>query len=127
MQLPAARKHFLCAKCKNKLRAPVSDSAPLRVLQLYITVAATDGQPTPLRMKPLPVVVEAPPDSFTWGSMNMSTFDSESASMAVPTQFNIARDSRGRNVVAYSFNSEASKAIWCSAGAFRGEAPDAPL
>ena len=127
MQLPAARKHFLCAKCENKLKAPVSDSAPLRVLQLYITVAATDGQPTPLRMKPLPVVVEAPPDSFTWGSMNTNTFDSENVSMAVPTQFNIAQDSHGRHVVAYSFNSEASKAIWCSAGAFRGEAPDAPL
>ena len=126
MQLPAARKHFLCAKCKNKLKASVSDSAPLRVLQLYITVAATDGQPTPLRMKPLSVVVEAPPDSFTWGSMNMSTFDSESASMAVPTQFNIAQDSHGRHVVAYLFNSEASQAIWCSAGAFRGEAPVAP-
>ena len=47
--------------------------------------------------------------------------------MAAPTQFNIGRDSHGRNVMAYSFNSEASKAIWCSAGAFRGEAPDAPL
>ena len=127
MQLSAGRKHFLCAKCENKLRVPVSDRTPLRVLQLYITVEATDGQPTPLRMKPLSVVVEAPPDSFTWGSMNTNTFDSESVSMAVPTQFNIARDSRGRNVVAYSFNSEASKAIWCSAGAWRGEAPDAPL
>ena len=126
MQLSAARKHFLCAKCENKLRAPVSDSAPVRVLQLFITVEATDGQPTPLRMKPLSVVVEAPPDSFTWGSMNTNTFDWESVSKAEPTQFNIGRDSHGRNVVAYSFNSEASKAIWCSAGAFRGEAPVAP-
>ena len=31
-----------------------------------------------------------------------------------------------RPMVAYLFNSEASKAIWCSAGAFRGEAPVAP-
>ena len=126
MQLSAGRKHFLCAKCEKKLRVPVSDKTPLRVLHLFITVEATDGQPTPLRMKPLSVVVEAPPDSFAWGSMNTNTFDSESVSMAVPTPFNIAR-SRGRNVVAYSFNSEASKAIWCSAGAWRGEAPDAPL
>ena len=123
MQLPAARKHFLCAKCKNKLRAPVSDSAPLRVLHLYITVAATDGLPTPLRMKPLPAVVEAPPDSFAWGNLNMSRFDSESAPMAEPKQFNIAQDSHGEGVRAYLFNSESSQAIWRAAGAFRGEAP----
>ena len=123
LQLSAARKHFLCAKCKNELKAPVSDSAPVRVLHLYITVAATDGLPTPLRMKPLPVVVEAPPDSFAWGNLNRPRFDLESASMAEPTQFNIAQDSHGEGVRAYLFNSEASHAIWCAAGAFRGEAP----
>ena len=77
-------------------------------------------------MKPLPVVLEAPPDSFAWGSLKSHTFESESASMAVPTQFHIAQDRRGARVVAYLFNSEASKAIWYSAGAFRGEARVVP-
>ena len=68
MQLSAARKHYLCARCEKNVKAPVSDSAPLRVLHLYVTVAATDGDPTPLRMKPLPIILEAPPDSVECGS-----------------------------------------------------------
>ena len=44
------------------------------------------------------------------------------ASTAVPTHLRIAQNSK----MAYLFNSEASKAIWCSAGAFRGEAPVVP-
>ena len=123
LQLSAARKHFLCPKCKKELRVSGAGSVPLRVLHLYITVAATDGRPTPLRMKPLAAVVEAPPDSFAWGNLNVPRFDSESASMAEPTQFNIAQDSHGEGVRAYLFNSESSQAIWCAAGAFRGEAP----
>ena len=125
MQLSQARKHYLCAKCKNEQKAPVSDSAPLRVLHLYVTVAATDGLPTPVRMKPLPVVLEAPPDTFAWHSSKMHTFD-QPASMAVPTRLDIALDRHGARVVAYAFNPEESKEIWCSAGAFRGEAPVAP-
>ena len=118
MQLPAPRKHYLCAKCKNELKAPVSDSAPLRVLHLYITVAATDGLPTPLRMKPIPVVLEAPPDSWAWNKVKLD-FDLDSASKAVPMKLQIGKDKQ----IAL-FNSEASKTIWCSAGAFRGEAPE---
>ena len=105
--------------------APVSDSAPLRVLHLYVTVAATDGLPTPVRMKPLPVVLEAPPDTFAWHSSKLHTFD-QPASVAVPTRLDIALDRHGARVVAYAFNPEESKGIWCCAGAFRGEAPVAP-
>ena len=89
---------------------------------MHVTVAAADGLPTPVRMKPLPVVLEAPPDSFAWGSLELQTLDLESAPTAVPTHLRIAQNSK----MAYLFNSEASKAIWCSAGAFRGEAPVVP-
>ena len=120
MQLSAARKHYLCAKCKDEQNAAVSVNAPLRVLHLYVTVAAADGLPTPVRMKPLPVVLEAPPDSFAWGRLKPTVHWGEPD--AVPTHLSIAQNEK----IAYLFNSEASERIWCFAGAFRGEAPVAP-
>jgi uncharacterized protein YoaH (UPF0181 family) len=38
----------------------------------------------------------------------------------------MVEDRHGGQVVAYLFNCKASKAIWCYAGAFRGEASEAP-
>ena len=83
----------------------------LRVLHLYVTVPATDGLPTPVRMKPLPVVLEAPPDSFAWGK--------GAHRMAVPTSMAVPKKLER----AWWFSSEESAAIWCSAKAFRAEAP----
>ena len=113
LQLAAARKHYLCAKCNNDGKAPVSGSAALRVLHLYVTVAAKDGLPTPLRMKAVPVVLEAPPDTFGWNVAPGSA--SVDYSLAVPSQFQIAE-----SLVAYKYNTDASEAIWSSAQSFRG-------
>ena len=116
MQLAAARKHYLCARCKNKQNAPISDSVPLRVLHLYVTVGATDGLPTPVRMKPVPIALEAPPDSFCWGSsrLPLPVVMKKSEPKAVPIFV--------AGSIGYSFNAEASKRIWSSAKAFREQA-----
>jgi hypothetical protein len=97
--------------------------APLRVLHLYVTVAATDGLPTPVRMKPLAVVLQAPPDCFAWGKVPVLV---EEGPAAVPSLLNIEHRAVGRAESAYLFNAEASNAIWCSAKAFRDETLVAP-
>ena len=113
IQLSAARKHYMCANCKNAQNAPVSDSAPLRVLRLHVTVAATDGLPTPVRMKPVSVVLEAPPDSFAWGRPTSSA-PGTTRREALSGFFT---DGSKRM---HAFRGEASQAIWHAATAFRG-------
>ncbi len=114
LHLPGTRKHYLCAKCKDEQHAPVSDSAPLRVLHLYVTVAATDGLPTPVRMKPMSIVLEAPPDSFAWCSPKLHTaLTVRFATKAVPTQFHIAEDRRGNRLMGYLFVAEGSTSLLC--------------
>ena len=79
-------------------------------------------------MKPLPVVLGAPPDIFAWGSATPASAsaptpslgESGAAGAAAPTRLGV-----GARMPAYAFHAEASTAIWCSAGAFRGEAPAA--
>jgi hypothetical protein len=124
MQLGAAREHYRCCKCKEAGTAPGSASAPvseddkpLRVLHLYVTVTASqDGQHTPVRTKPLAVVLQAPPDCFGWGKVPIDVDDGPAA---VPSRLNVKSRSSGFNEAAYLFDSEASNAIWCSAAAFR--------
>ena len=88
---------------------------PLRVLQLYVTVWMADGSPTPLRMKPQTVVVIAPVDNFAWGQPG-EVMNSADIKLAHPTTRQIAPD-----ITAFSYSGPESKALWCSAGAFRGE------
>ena len=114
IQLSSARRHYLCVGCKSGGKAPVSDSAPLRVLHLHVTVAASDGLPTPVRMKPVPVVLEAPPDSFAWGSPTSSAPRSLGGKAADGPALTYG-PKRMR-----SFKGEASDAIWHAAKAFRG-------
>ena len=117
VQLAQARQHYRCAKCAKceQTTTPVSDSGPpLRVLDLYVTVAGPNGAPTPVRMKPTRVVVEAPPDSFAWGK-TPPAMEGE-MQVGVPEMFEI-----GPCRTAYRFNAEESKAIWCTAKAFRSE------
>ena len=67
VQQTGGRRHFRCQECVERAGdGPVSGS-PLRVLHLYVLVSATDRGLTPLRMKPLRLVVEAPPDKWGWG------------------------------------------------------------
>jgi hypothetical protein len=88
---------------------------PLRVLQLYITVATADDSPTPMRMKPLTVVLMAPPNNFAWGESS-EVIDTVGMTLANPMIQKIAT-----NTNAFVYNAPSSNALWCSARAFRGE------
>ena len=64
----AAHKHFACARCQGKAgSAPVSGSAPRRVLRLYVLVHTVAGRSTVLRTSPLHVLVDAPLEGVQWG------------------------------------------------------------
>ena len=62
-QVPG-RSQYRCSECVK--RAPVSDSTPLRILHLYARVSASDCGLTPLRMKEVRLVLNAPPDDWAW-------------------------------------------------------------
>ena len=121
MELTGERKAYQCARCAAKeanAQALLNFSpsiVPLRVLQLYVTVAAADNAPTPLRMKPQTVVLTAPTPSFAWGQ-NREVIDTASMQPAEPCIRQITPD-----IKAFSYNATDSKALWCSAAAFRGE------
>jgi hypothetical protein len=114
-KLTGARKEYRCAKCRDAGEAPVSGSVPLRVLRLYVMVRAADGLPTPMRMKPLSVILEMPPADFAWGREHTAV---ETASLTKARPFQTRAE---LNKVAYQYKGDESAAIWLSAGAFRGE------
>ena len=116
--LTGKHKAYQCARCAAASPpGSASDPAPpLRVLQLYVTVATADGSPTPMRMHPLTVVLVAPPDSFAWG-VQRDLFDTTRMQLAQPRSQEIAENKK-----AFVYNDFDSKALWCSAGAFRCEA-----
>ena len=68
-----------------------------------------------MRMDPLTVVLVAPPDSFAWGQSS-EVIDTTGMQPAQPDIQEIAPNTR-----AFVYNETNSKALWCSAGAFRGE------
>ena len=116
LQLSSERKHYMCAKCTRDRKEPHYESAPLRVVHLYVTVLAEDRNPTTMRMKAVPVVLDAPPMTFGW-NLEPGTASVEKRvayAEAVPIQFEI-RDKLG----SYKYDVEASEAIWSSAQSFR--------
>ena len=60
-QVPG-RSQYRCSECVK--RAPVSDSKSLRILHVYALVSASDCGLTPLRMKEVRLVLNAPPDNW---------------------------------------------------------------
>ena len=68
------RSTFLCNACAEKnLDSVDSHNVPLRALLLYALVDVESSAPSVLRMKPLRVVVHAPPDIWSWGNpINLS-------------------------------------------------------
>ena len=111
VQQAPGRQHYRCAGCTASAEGvPVSDSTPLRVLHLYILVSAQDGGLTPLRMKSLRLVVEAPPNRWAWGE--------ELGALPEPTLAQPVWSSTGKH---WRYNAEESEAIWCLASSFRGE------
>ena len=69
IQQAPGRVHYRCSDCVAKsVGVPVSDSTPVRVLHLYALIATRDDGATPMRMKPVRLVVHAPPDTWQWGA-----------------------------------------------------------
>ena len=113
VQQAAGRQQYRCAQCiADAEEVPVSDSTPLRVLHLYVLVSARDGGLTPLRMKALRLVVEAPPDKWAWGEEPVTPPD---PILAAPIRVD---DRKGK---LWRYNAQESDAIWCSACSYRGE------
>ena len=109
--------HYRCSDCVAKSAGvPVSDSTPLRVLHMYALIYTKDGDFTPMRMKPVRLVVCAPPDTWSWGVTVAPNLQDES--MANPTQ---ATDKRGDF---FQYNKKESDALWSRSNCFRGEGHD---
>jgi hypothetical protein len=75
MESATAHNHFACVHCKReKADAPVADSAPLRVLRLYILVHIDQGNMTVMRGGSFRIIIKAPRDQIRWGRVSASAF-----------------------------------------------------
>ena len=103
-----ARSHYRCKKCI----APVSDSVPLRVLDLYILVS--DGKKTTImRSKPYRLRLRTPPPQWAWG---VDLGELPQLTMAMP---NVVSHAKG---MFYDYNDRDSEAIWCYSCSYEGKA-----
>ena len=97
---------------------PVSDSAPLRVLHLYALIATSDGGATPMRMKPVRLVVHAPPDTWKWGASapasGRASGNLQDVEIAHPRQ----------SGALFLYNKKESDALWSWSSCYRGEDRD---
>ena len=102
-----ARSHCRCKKCI----APVSDSVPLRVLDLYILVS--DGKKTTImRSKPYRLRLRAPPSHWAWG---VDLGQLPHLTQAMPKFVSRAKGKF------YDYNNAESDAIWCYSCSYEGK------
>ena len=94
------------------MREPASGSLPLRVLYLYALVGTGGHAPTPLHMRPVRLVVAAPPAEWAWGQDPVGDFRGSDAS---PEE---GLDSVGAH---WRYNEAESTGIWYRAGSYRGD------
>ena len=107
--------HYRCSACVAKSAGvPVSDSAPLRVLHLYALIATRDDDATPMRMKPLRLVVHAPPDTWKWGGSAPASSNLQDVEMADPTE----------SGALFLYNKKESDALWRFSSCYRGQDRD---
>ena len=108
------RSHDRCTKCKQKEcadSAPVSDSVPLRVLDLYILVR--DGSKTTfMRSKPYRLCLSAPPTRWAWG---VDLGQLPHLTQAMPR---FVSHAKGKF---YDYNDAESEAIWCYSSSYEGK------
>ena len=108
------RSHYRCTKCKQKEcddSAPVSDSVPLRVLDLYILVR--DGSKTTfMRHKAYRLCLRAPPRQWAWG---VDLGQLPQLNQAMPNHvFHTKRNF-------YDYTDAESEAIWCYSHPYEGK------
>ena len=111
-----SRSHYRCTKCKQKESAdsaPVSDSVPLRVLDLYILIR--DGnKATFMRSKPYRLCLRAPPSRWAWDA-DMGCGHELPLTQATPHLVS------HRNRKYYEYNDAESEAIWCYSCSYEGK------
>ena len=108
------RGHYRCAKCIQREladSAPVSDSAPLRVLDLYILVRA-GSKTTFMRSKPYTLCLRTPPPRWAW--------DVDLGPLPPLTQARPKVVSRAKGQF-YEYNAAESEAIWCYSSSYEGK------
>ena len=112
------RQHYRCRKCAEDVseREPASGSLPLRVLYLYALVGTNGPAPTPLHMRPVRLVVTAPPADWAWGQGPVPDVLGGGRSAASPVQ---GVDSVWERY--WRYNHAESTAIWCRARSYRGD------
>ena len=108
------RSHYRCTNCKETEcddSAPVSDSVPLRVLDLYILVR--DGSKTTfMRSKAYRLCLHAPPPQWAWG---VDLGQLPQLNQAVPGLVSHPK----RNF--YNDTDAESEAIWCYSRSYEGK------
>ena len=103
-----ARGHYRCKRCI----APVTDSVPLRVFDLYMLVS--DGNKTAImRSKPYRLRLRTPPPQWAWG---VDLGELPQLTMAMP---NVVSHRKG---MFYDYNDRDSEAIWCYSCSYEGKA-----
>ena len=114
IQLGDGRSHYRCTKCRQEEgadSAPVSDSVPLRVLDLYILVR--DGSKTTLmRSKAYRLCLRAPPSRWAWGK---DLGQLPELTLAMP---GFVSHAKGKF---YDYNDAESEAIWCYSCSYEGK------
>ena len=110
---------FMCGQCAKKcLEQPVSDSTPLHMMRLYILVHVKDAQGTPMRTKPMQIIVHAPPNDVKWAVPNATDLVRENIH-ACPTSVNVRRSSDEKRQAIYKYDEVDSLAIWKYSAPFR--------
>ena len=89
-----------------------SRDVPKRVLQLYALVDTGLSQPTPVRMRPVRLVLFAPPERWAWGEEIVPMGDA-----LPPSSPKLGLDRRGFH---WFYDEVESVAIWLSAGPYEG-------
>jgi hypothetical protein len=117
-QVPG-RRQYRCSECVK--RAPVSDSAPLRILHFYALVSASDCGLAPLRMKEVRLVLNAPPDNWAWRAsptgLELPPQCGQSLPAALQAQPALSKHKQGKY---WRYSQAESDAIWRAAGPFPG-------
>ena len=108
------RGHYRCRKCREKGgadSAPVSDSAPLRLLDLYMLVCA-GRKTTFMRSKPYRLCLRAPPPQWAWG---VDLGELPHLAQAIPRSVSHAKGKF------YEYSDPESAAIWCYSCSYEGK------
>ena len=108
------RNHYRCRECRQKEcadSAPVSDSVPLRVLDLYILVRNV-SKTTFMRRKSYRLCLRAPPPRWA-GGVDLGQLPH--LTQAMPR---FVSHTKGKF---YDYNDAESEAIWCYSCSYEGK------